>query len=137
MATAKDDAREARRAEAIDLRIRGYTYREIAKELGVSVGAAFKDVSAALEQVRAEAAETAREHLDIELSRLDHAQVLVAREIRNGNLAAVDRLVKLNDQRAKLLKLYETRPRPESDYGGAGLVLDRLDESEDSDGAED
>jgi len=106
VATSDEDRIAARREKAIALRVRGKTVRDIAKELGVSVGLAHSDLDA----VRSELAEQTREYAETErsfqLARLDEATQLCMRLIQEAGdegLAAVDRLVKLEDRRAKLL----------------------------------
>lgn len=94
-----------RRKEAIKLRVEGNTYAEIAEQLGVSEGTAYGDVKAVITESRKEANELAAETLEVELRRLDTAAKLAIREIQVGNLQAIDRLVKTQERRAKLLGL--------------------------------
>jgi cell fate regulator YaaT (PSP1 superfamily) len=114
MTTADDHAREVRRAEAIDLRVQGFSYREIGKRLNVSAQTAYNDVQAELSEVREEAAENAKQNLRLDLQRIDIAIQLAIKKVQEGELAAIDRLVKLTDQRAKLLRLYEPESRGDS-----------------------
>lgn len=94
-----------RRKDAIRLRVEGNTYAEIGEQLGVSQGQAFADVKAVIEAARTEANEAANEAIDVELRRLDIASRLALREVQAGNLSAIDKLVKTQERRAKLLGL--------------------------------
>ena len=108
-----------RDAEAARLRTRGYSYQQIADELGwVSRGDAYRAVQRVLADTVKEAGDEVRA---IELARLDHlhtaAMDVLEREhftVSNGPveghddgpvLAAIDRLLKIQERRAKLLGL--------------------------------
>lgn len=62
---------EEESARAIQLRIEGYNYREIAKMLGVSLGTAHTRVQAGLEAIREQKLESADELRRLELGRID------------------------------------------------------------------
>lgn len=72
--TAEETAREMRRRRALDLRLRGYKYQEIADELGVSVGTAHKDVTRLLTETRRKQAEDIEHQRQIESARLDERE---------------------------------------------------------------
>ena len=114
-----------RDAEAARLRTRGYSYQQIADELGwVSRGDAYRAVQRVLADTVKEAGDEVRA---IELARLDGLHVaamdVLEREhvtVSNGRivvlgdaplpddgpvLAAIDRLLKIQERRAKLLGL--------------------------------
>ncbi|MGP3752193.1 hypothetical protein [Streptomyces sp. IBSNAI001] len=114
-----------RDAEAARLRTRGYTYQQIADELDwVSRGDAYRAVQRVLEDTVKEAGDEVRA---IELDRLDtlHAAAMDVLErehvtVSNGRvvaldgaplpddgpvLAAIDRLLKIQERRARLLGL--------------------------------
>lgn len=93
--------------KGLELRMRGYTYPQIAKELGVSLGAAFRSVERGLARLRAENTEQAHQLREIESARLDIAMVQAMRILENSRkpdqrLRAIDRVVKLIDRRARL-----------------------------------
>lgn len=95
-----------RRKKAIQLRVEGCTYAEIGEELGCCEATAYGDVKAVLEQTAKEAREAATEVIAVELQRLDVATKLALREIQQANnIQAIDRLVKVQERRAKLLGL--------------------------------
>lgn len=92
-----------RRAEALKLRLAGATYEQIAKRLDYSHrGKAHDDVMAAL---RAVTAEPAKELLTLELQRLDAMLIGLWRQAAQGQPAAVDRVLKIMERRAKYLGL--------------------------------
>ncbi len=132
-----DEARvETRRAEAMRLRIRGYNYREIASETGVSLRQAWLDVKAVLERTTAEADESSNEARKIELDRLDRAARAIETIVESGGcgaegtdpdevrLKAFDRLLKIQDQRAKLLGLYAPEKKELTGADGAPIAID-------------
>jgi len=103
---------EFRRLAVTALRRKGKTYQEIADELGISIGVAFADTKFVLEKVRGETKEVAEDARELELARLD-ALLVKCNEILDDDLAdhelklkTMDRVVKINDHRAKLLGLY-------------------------------
>ncbi|KYJ97044.1 hypothetical protein [Microbacterium sp. CH1] len=108
-----------REAKALDLRLLGYSYDRIARELGwTHRSAARKAVERALKAIPREAALQLR---DIELERLDFAQRSIAKQLLAGNLGAIDRLIRIMDHRAKLLGLYE--PQPDTGMAEVAAVL--------------
>jgi len=134
-ASADDDRIAARQAEAIKLRVRGKSVREIAELLGVSKSQAHIDVRAAMASTAKEAEENVNEQRGLELGRLERALEVVESVLTNSNgaeegdelaLKALDRLVKIQDQRAKLLGLYAPEKK---DITGkiAAVGLDELD----------
>jgi hypothetical protein len=129
--TAQETAIELRQAEALKLRVAGFTFREIGRKLGISNCMAHKDVQAALAEYREETAENVAVERGVQLQRLD-AAAKVAINVLNGRLPnadelgedagpdelaealaeaeeiklkAIDRIVKLEERRAKLLGL--------------------------------
>ena len=125
----RDPDTAARDAEATRLRSRGWTYQRIADELGISKASAHDAVQRALRDTLTEPADDARQ---LELARLDamygavlkvletkhvtvsHGKVielpdssgeLVPLEDDGPVLAAVDRLLRIQERRAKLLGL--------------------------------
>lgn len=135
MTTADEDRIAARRAEAIRLRVRGKTIREIAEALQISVGQAHLDVRTAMAATAKEAEENVAEQRGLELNRLERALEVVESVLTNSagadqgdelSLKALDRLVKIQEQRAKLLGLYAPEKK---DITGkiAAVGLDELD----------
>lgn len=98
----KINAKE-RAVTALKLRRAGFGYREIADQLGVSVGAAHKYVAKAMKQLNDLCAEEAEQIKQMELDRLDRLQAGIWSEATKGKLQAIDRCIKIMQHRADLL----------------------------------
>lgn len=108
---------EKRRAQVWDLRIKGKSTRQIAVALKVSVGTAHSDLAAVLERSKDENDDRAETHRAISLARLERALDTVEKALiadacdAQGNkdhelqLKALDRLVRIEERRSKLLGL--------------------------------
>lgn len=119
-----------RRRQAIDMRMAGHSYQRIADELGyTSRGAACQDITRALEQAVAEQVISVEAYREEELQRLDalltEAWAVLKRDhltVSHGKvvyddstgkpilddgptLAAIDRILKIQERRAKYLGL--------------------------------
>ncbi|MGZ0711115.1 hypothetical protein ACWPKO_22580 (plasmid) [Coraliomargarita sp. W4R53] len=91
--------------EAVRLRLTRMPYRQIAKRVGYAgPGSAQKAVERALKNLPRESATTLRIS---ELETLDLAQRALMAPVLNANLAAVDRLLKIMEHRARLTGLYD------------------------------
>jgi len=88
--------------EALRLRSRGMTYREIGEALGVDHSTAYRRAQRALTSVVVEAVE---EHRTIELLRLDALQSSLWPKALEGNLQAVKAILSIMERRSKLLGL--------------------------------
>lgn len=99
----EDDKRIAeRRKKALALRLGGATLTDIAETLGVSIGTVHNDIRKCLSDIpRAEADELRSQ----EVARLDKLQGACWPLALGGDLAAIDRAVKIIDRRAKMLGL--------------------------------
>jgi len=104
-ATAKTIISTERAKEAVALRLAGRTYDEIAAALGCGHGTAYRAVAGHLAATRAEAAETAQELREVELQRLDRLLAVVGPMAEKGDLAAVDRVLRIQERRAAYLGL--------------------------------
>ena len=91
-----------RRQQALELRLAGATFRQIAERLGVSLPSAWKHTQAALQQA---AQEPTLDVLQLELLRLDRLQTAHWPQALGGNGEAADRVLKIMDRRARLLGL--------------------------------
>jgi hypothetical protein len=94
-----------RRSRALALIIDGFSYRNVASALGISLGQAYDDVQSELEALaalRRSQAETLRE---LSLERLDRWTLALAAKMRRGHVPAIHALVKIEERRAKLLGL--------------------------------
>lgn len=91
--------------QAVELRTQGRTYVQIAEQLEVSTSAAHKAVADYLEQTRAVSREAAEEVRRLELDRLDRILAAIGPLAEGGDLAAVDRVLRIQERRASLLGL--------------------------------
>jgi hypothetical protein len=91
--------------QAVDLRIRGLTFAQIGEACGVSMSAAYQAVTRYLEETRAISREGAEEIRRLELDRLDRILATIGPLAEGGDLAAVDRVLRLQERRAHLLGL--------------------------------
>lgn len=94
-----------REKRAMALRLAGATYEQIASELHISLGAAHKAVQSVLDRTRQQCSEQADELRQLEVARLDRMLLLLESQIRTGHLGAIDRALRIQERRAKLLGL--------------------------------
>lgn len=100
--TQREYDRAERKKNALELRLAGASYRDIAQALEVSPATALQDCKEALADIPAQQADEMR---TVELSRLDRLQRAVWPRAIKGDLQAVDRAIKIIDRRAKLFGL--------------------------------
>lgn len=105
LANANDCAIEVKREFALEARIAGATFREIAKAIGMSVGRAHELVMQALAEQKAVCVELAAQVREVEVARLDamHAELWDQR----GDPRTADTLLRIAERRSKLLGLDE------------------------------
>lgn len=104
-AHADEAAMQTRRLEALDLRKAGFTYAAIGNRLQVSGEQARLDVMAALKQLAEHQDVETAEYRNLELERLDRLQLAIWKQAIDGNLGAIDRLLKISERRARLMGL--------------------------------
>ena len=98
-------AMAVRQQAALEYRISGFTYRQIAAHLGVSEKTAYYDVQGsidAIEDIKADRAERIRE---MELLRLDRMTAALNTAANAGDIRAIGQQVRIMERRAKLLGL--------------------------------
>lgn len=118
MADVKD-----REAQAIALRRQGLTYQAIADAMNISAPGAFQMVKRGLDRTLREVADDYRE---LEVQRLETALAAIWPKVIEGNLAAIDRMMRLVEVRAKLLGLNApTKIEQEVTVFEGGTELDR------------
>lgn len=98
-------AAEARRTEVAELLRARSSQRQIARALGVGLGTAARDTAAVRAEWRAQRLATMDELVAEELARLDRAEAVVWPLVLAGALPAVDRLLAIQERRARLLGL--------------------------------
>jgi predicted DNA-binding protein (UPF0251 family) len=94
-----------REKRALELRRMGYRYDQIAEALGISQNTAWNAVQRAFKRACCLVDEEARVQRELDLQRLDAALAAIWPKVRQGNTAAVDRLVRLLERRSRLLGL--------------------------------
>lgn len=93
----------SRTLEALEMRRQGFSYLQIARKLGYSYASgAEKAVRRALKYVIREPAEAVRK---MELDRLDEMLRSIWERVKKGDLLAMDRALRIEERRAKLLGL--------------------------------
>jgi hypothetical protein len=97
----------------LELRLAGLSYADIGDRMGVSSPRAFQLVSGELARLNEKRAETAEAVTRIELERLDRLLATVWEKAEAGDLAAIDRVLAIQQRRAKLQGLdMEKAPPP-------------------------
>lgn len=91
-----------RRESAFKLHLSGWNYRDIAAHLGCSIGTVSSDVNGTLDGMIDDSGERVRRARAMSLARLDKATKGIWPGVENGDYDAVDRLVKIENRRAKL-----------------------------------
>lgn len=94
-----------RRIQALEMRKQGHSYRVIGERLGVSAATAFGDVKKELDKLAKVAGEIAEDVRAIELQRLDDMLAALWPEAMLGNPVVIDRVLRIQERRAKLLGL--------------------------------
>lgn len=98
-----DDHRLAeRRKRALDLRLTGATLAEIAETNECSIATVHQDIRKCLSDIPKSSADELRKQ---EVARLDKLQQACWQDAIHGDLAAIDRALKVIDRRAKMLGL--------------------------------
>lgn len=96
-------SRCAKTLQALDLRLAGGTYRNIAQALGVSCSHAFRLVDAALRESAERCSEAAEKIRSIELARLDKMRVVLWPKRSDPRVA--DTLLRISERTARLCGL--------------------------------
>ena len=118
--SAKRDSTKAAQAEkakmALSLRRAGASYEQIAKQLGYRDGAgAFKLIKNAIAAIPKEEVEAVRE---LELSRCDTMLMGIWGKAKEGDLDAIDRVLRIQKRRAEYLGL--DAPKKQEHTGAEG-----------------
>lgn len=102
--SAKIRATIAQRRATILVNVKsGLGYRAIADGLGISIGTVSSDMTAVLDEWRADAICSMADVVSIEQMRIDSMVNAIWDKCIGGDLLAIDRMVKLMERRAKLL----------------------------------
>jgi hypothetical protein len=104
-----EESAKEKQYQALELRKAGASYRQIGAQLGVSDVQCHRYVKAALAQIQKLSLESAEEYRALELEKLDNYELRINKQVQNGNFGAIDRALRIIDQRAKLLGLYDIK----------------------------
>jgi hypothetical protein len=96
-----------KQAGALNLRAQGYSYAQIAQHTGRPVNTIFRWVSESLDRLIREPSE---QILRLELARLDDLQSICYQSAHHGDLGAIHMMLRIIDQRSRLLGLYPKEP---------------------------
>ena len=94
-----------REQRGLELRLAGASYVQIAEALGMTPGGAFKVVDRALRRQAAETDEKVEALRSLELSRLERLHLALWSRGKDGDVKAVQTLLRLAERRARLLGL--------------------------------
>ena len=98
----------ARREKALELRAKGMSIRAIAGRLGVSKSQVQRDIEKELRAAAEGRRKIAELIIDLELAKLDALEKTAWEHITDGELSAIDRVLRSMERRAKLLGLDKT-----------------------------
>ena len=117
-------ARE-RELKAIELRKAGAAYEQIGRTLGITHEGARKAVLRALARIIDLTNETAETYRQLQLVRIDDMRKSVWAQARSGHLAAIDRVLRLDEREARLLGLFA--PEQAEVRGDLRVVVEYID----------
>lgn len=118
-----------RQIKAIELRRMGKGYVEIATALGIGKSQAHRLVKAGLEETKAQVTADAADLKSEALSRLDGMLAGIWQGARKGNVSHIDRVLKIEERRAKLLGLDAPTKVAETDPDGNAVTASRLSDA--------
>ena len=101
----KSEEAALRRQRVLEMRKAGISFQAIARELGVSSTQATRDFKRALDEAACGRRMTIRTERALELQRLETALLALIQKVRQGDLAAIDRWLRLCESRRRLLGL--------------------------------
>lgn len=126
-AIATETAVKIRQNKAIDLRVKGYTVREIAAELGISKSQAFTDVQAVLGELAAETMEAAEQERNVAMEQISQGIRAVLPFVLEGDPKAIQAFAKLDERRAKYMGNESAAKHEVSGPQGAPITVDARD----------
>lgn len=110
------------RKKAVELRRMGYTYEFIGQQLCMTAQSAHRTVKKAMDLIRKEQDEDAEYLRAIELANLDRAETYIWPSISKGSVQHIDRLLKIQERRAKLTGIDAPTKTAQTDSKGNDLV---------------
>ena len=116
---------EKRRNEALRLRLKGLTFEQIGKELGITKVGALGAVKKSLKIIREENKELAEDLLHQELAMFAEMHAKLWDAFQQGDLELATKILAVSDRRTKLLDL---QPATKHEVkGGMTFVLNQSD----------
>lgn len=116
-----------RQMRAMDMRVKGNTYRQIGDSLNISDEAARQLVLRALDRVEKDLSETSTEVLRIELERLDVLVLKALERAETGDSKAINSYIQLATHRARLMGLDVQRVQAEVTAKWETMIADVLE----------
>jgi hypothetical protein len=110
----------------------GLNYRDMAVQLNVSIGTISRDVKIITTRLKHEQLEDIELVAQTELRRLDTALNAIWTKIQAGDMAAIDKLLRLQDQRAKYLPLFGPDRMELSGPGGKPIEIEDINKIRDA-----
>lgn len=107
--------------KALEMRKAGRTYDEIRKELGISIGGAYLLLKRAIGRLEQRSIEGVTEYRRLQLERLDAMLAACWDKAQDGDYNAIDRVLKIEERRSKLLGLDYPATHP------IGVDLDKVE----------
>ena len=101
----------SRERQALELRMAGKGYQAIGDALGITAPGAADAVRRAIAKLEAETAEKAEEVRRLELDRLDAMLEGLWEKAQDGDPQAIDRVLRIQERRAKYLGIDAPAPR--------------------------
>lgn len=92
--------------QVVELRMAGYTLDHIASQLMCSKSTVHRRLDKYLKKVRAQNLTDAEQIINLSIERIDRMIRAVWAQARSGNLHAIDRVSRLEQQRLEILGLY-------------------------------
>jgi len=121
----------ARREKALELRAKGMSIRAIAGKLGVSKSQVQRDIEKELQAAAEGRKKIAGLIIDLELAKLDALEKKAWEHITDGELSAIDRVLRSMERRAKLLGLDKTGEADDTgSFGDLVAVLEQMREAQ-------
>ena len=124
----KEAEREQRRKTVAVNLLSGLTYRQMAEPMGVSLGTISNDVKIILGRWRREHAADAERLME---ARFDRALNAIWNKVMDGDIPAINAMLKIEDQRAKLGGMYAPVKSEVSGKDGGPVIVVNWDSVED------
>lgn len=116
-------------ADALLMRQQGYSYESISDALSLTIAQVSKAVRRGLARYRAEAKESARNIVELEVNRLDYLMQEALSHVRAGDLDGIAVALKVQERRSRLLGLdgaFKVEPKKQAPIDLSKLPSDDL-----------